>query len=79
MADPGSPKAVVLEFHELAFEQFQPKDASPDLLNTAPLCWVVYARRRALFSKISYEGFPLQSRKSFALPQKVLSFFCMST
>ena len=31
------------------------------------------------FPKISYEGFPLQSRKSFALPQKVLSFFCMST
>jgi predicted SnoaL-like aldol condensation-catalyzing enzyme len=27
MADPGSPKAVVLEFYKLALERFQPKDA----------------------------------------------------
>jgi predicted SnoaL-like aldol condensation-catalyzing enzyme len=27
MADPESPKAVVLEFYRLALEQFRPKDA----------------------------------------------------
>jgi len=38
MADPGSPKAVVLEFYKLALERFQPKDAFERY--AAPLRWV---------------------------------------
>jgi len=84
MAHAQSPKEIVLEFYKLALEKFDPKTAfetyaTPDFVEHSADIAGGTRQAAIAFLQVSSRGFPRRSGESFALQQKVISFFSTLT